>query len=193
LNKKSENASLTIQDSGLTKKDNEKIKPQTSKVVIKKADNKSGSNKDDLNEEKGLSFEKYVVSKINRNFFEILEWQGDKFHEGAYAKSNMNPDLVIRTKNNKATIALECKWRSKFYNEQVQWSTDDQLERYLQYQKSKGTKVYVIIGIGGEPITPSEVYLVPLDKLKYPFVTKSYLEQYKHHNVNKNFYLEIDQ
>ena len=66
--------------------------------------------------QKGDDFEKYIVQKFSISYFTILEWTGDKYVQGMYAKSNMNPDLTLRfkMKNIEKDFAVECKYRSGY-------------------------------------------------------------------------------
>jgi hypothetical protein len=139
--------------------------------------------------EKGVAFEKFVVTKFDKRFFKIKEWQGDKYHEGYYAENNKNPDLVIEhmLKDQQNTFAIECKWRSNTNIEVFDWCTDEQLEHYKKYSEEKGLPVFVVIGLGGQPMTPAEVYVVPLRRMKYADVKRQYLQAFKREDVNRDF------
>lgn len=39
----------------------------------------------DVNQKAGLDFEKFVVQKFDKKYFDIRNWAGDKFVEGRYA------------------------------------------------------------------------------------------------------------
>lgn len=133
---------------------------------------------DEENAAKGLLFEKYVVGKISRKEYRIVEWQGDKYHNGIYAESNMRPDLLLSKRDRNATLAIECKWRRNTESKSVQWSEPAQLERYRNFQKKESVAVYVVIGIGGEPSEPKELYIVPLNSMKHHYVYKDYLKRF---------------
>jgi len=142
-------------------------------------------------EEKGYSFEKYVVSKFNRSFFKLLEWQGDKYHNGIYAESTQNPDLIFGLQGREEMLAIECKWRSGFNNGKVEWTNDQQLKRYNKYMVEKKVRVFIVLGIGGEPSQPDEVYAIPLRSMKYSFAAKDYLQHFKRLDGSSNFYYDV--
>ncbi len=79
---------------------------------------------EEISKEKGDAFEKFVVSCLNEQDFRLLEWQGDKYHNGVYPENNLNPDLVVGIKGKEKKIALECKWRSKFIGTSLKWTTE---------------------------------------------------------------------
>jgi hypothetical protein len=189
----------TLQQGNQTLKEREVVEKYVSVDGEVKTAAKSHRNSDDTlskvvrkenAEEKGYSFEKYIVSKFNSSFFKLLEWQGDKFHNGVYAESIQNPDMVFATKGAEKKFAIECKWRSGFINGKVEWANDQQLERYNRYLSENNLPVFIELGIGGEPSQPDEVYAIPLRKMKYSFATKDYLQQFKRLDASRNFYYD---
>ena len=83
--------------------------------------------------EKSLSI--LFWNRFKKQFFTLLEWQGDKSHNGRYALSNMNPDMVFRYKSSKHCIhfAVECKWRNDTTNGLVEWARDYQIDNYKNF------------------------------------------------------------
>lgn len=69
----------------------------------------------DVNSKAGLDFEKYIVKKFDPQYFVIKQWAGDKFVEGRYAETTLEPDLQLELKLGKERypVAVECKWRSE--------------------------------------------------------------------------------
>lgn len=147
-----------------------------------------------LEHQKGTTFEKYIVEKFNQGYFKLIEWRSDKFHKGIYAASNKLPDLEysFEVVNSKTPFAIECKWRSVFINEKIEWAKSYQFDNYRNYQKQKNIKVFVIIGVGGEPENPESIYVVPLSKINSIFLFKKELEKYRRTSDN-NFYLNVEQ
>lgn len=131
--------------------------------------------------QKGDDFEKYIVQKFSKNYFSIVEWTGDKYVEGMYAKSNTNPDLTLKfkMKDIEKNFAVECKYRTDYYKNGVEWCSEQQLKNYKTFVISKEIAVFVAIGIGGEPTAPEELFIIPLTELSRNFVDKSFLSKYK--------------
>lgn len=121
----------------------------------------------DTSERKGYDFEKWVVSMFNRDAFVLKEWQGDKIAPtGKYAENNKNPDLVFELKLGPESypFAVECKWRSEFRSGVVELGYPDQLERYRTFSRERRTPVFIVLGLGGTPDAPEQLFVVPLDK-----------------------------
>ena len=150
----------------------------------------SDSKDDNENHEKGVMFEKYIVGRFGSKYWTIKEWRGDKGVNGRYSESNMNPDLEMKLsfKDKEYVIAVECKWRKSSYEGKVKWSYPDQLKRYKEYARKNNIPVFVALGIGGLPSSPSELYLIPLKDLSSPTVTLSEISKYRMISKRSFFY-----
>ena len=117
-------------------------------------------------EEMGLDFEKYVVRKFSRKRFIIKNWAGDKFVDGRYAETSLEPDLTLELKlgDNRYPFAVECKWRSEPKSNFIDFGKDDQLRRYQQFSNDKDIPTFIVLGVGGEPSNPEQVYVIPVDR-----------------------------
>ncbi len=145
-------------------------------------------------EEKGRAFEEYVVSHFNKKYFTLKEWRGDKYYEGNYAESNRYPDMEYEFSLDGKTVpfAVECKWRNKFNNEWITWATEEQADIYRKFEKDSDMPVFVVIGVGGTPSEPEQVYAVPLRVLKMNIAKKDYIHDFMREDKEKNFYLDIE-
>ena len=148
-------------------------------------------------EEKGLKFEGWVVRKFGRPPFKLMDWRGDKRVDGISAESATYPDMVVefRLRDRHASFTVECKWRRAFLSGRkspagIEWATSRQIENYQRFQQDRRMPVFVVIGIGGEPDRPAEVYVVPLDRLRYPFATAEYLAKFRKADPEKNFFYD---
>jgi hypothetical protein len=135
--------------------------------------------------QKGDDFEKYIVQKFSKSYFSIVEWTGDKYIEGMYAKSNTNPDLRLRfkMKDIEKDFAVECKYRSDYYKNGVEWCSEQQLQNYKNFAIDKEIKVFVAIGMGGVATAPEELFIIPLTDLTSNFINKSFLGKYRKDNI----------
>ena len=143
-------------------------------------------------EQKGQDFENYVVHKFSKKYYTLKEWRSDKYSNGRYAEANTYPDmeLTLHLGKNDYTFAVECKWRSSFRdNGSLTWADEAQIARYRKFAYKQLMPVFVVLGVGGEPSYPAQVYCVPLQALKYTEVRKDYLEKFKH-DMSRDFFYE---
>jgi hypothetical protein len=138
--------------------------------------------------QKGDDFEKYIVQKFSKSYFSIVEWTGDKYIEGMYAKSNTNPDLTLRFKMKyiEKDFAVECKYRSDYYKNGVEWCSEQQLQNYKNFATDKEISVFVAIGIGGVATAPEELFIIPLTEMTTNFVNKTFLNNYKKEKLKES-------
>jgi hypothetical protein len=167
-------------------------KPKIEELLAAKQQSKE-TNIINPEKEKGDNFEKFVVQKFSQKYFTILEWAGDKFVNGKYAETTTQPDLKIRFKYNEVSedFSVECKYRSDYYNDGIEWCTPRQLQNYKRFSADKNIPVFIAIGVSGESTEPNELYIIPLNKIESNFLTKDFLLKYKKANFkDHNFYYD---
>jgi hypothetical protein len=142
----------------------------------------------DKDKEKGNDFEKYIVQKFTKQYFKILEWAGDKYVEGRFAQTTLEPDLKLqfKYKNIQIDFAVECKYRSHFYKNGIEWASEKQLNNYKKFSVQKEQPVFIIIGVGGVASAPDELYLVRLSDIDNTFLDKPTLAPFKKMNFKDN-------
>jgi hypothetical protein len=114
---------------------------------------------------------------FDKKYFTIIHWASDKYVNGYYDQSNMNPDILFAFKlHGKTTqFAVECKWRQQLSQDGILWATTEQVERYKTYERTNNITVFIAIGIGGAAHAPNKLYAVPLRALKSNFIGAKYL------------------
>lgn len=145
---------------------------------------------------KGREFEDFILELFDLNetkAYSLLEWRSDKSTGDVSPLSNGYPDFVLEYKNGKKNIkfSVECKWRSNIPIRIAKPLIEpEQLDRYKEYSIEKGQEVYIILGVGGEPSMPEELYLIPLDSLQETLSNPSMLRRFKREVVDKWFSIE---
>jgi len=144
----------------------------------------------ELSKEKGDLFEQFVVKKFNQNYFKIKEWRGDKYIDGRYAESNMNPDLEVEfsLQGEKYRFAVECKYRTRSENGFIEIAKDRQLSHYKNFAQEKSIEVYIALGLGGKPDYPAEMFLIPLQSIDVPHVNIDQIRKYRRYPGDLFFY-----
>src|SRR5258708_26097704 len=74
--------------------------------------------------QKGVAFEGYVATRFSREYFRIEHWRSDKYVDGVYALSNMDPDLemVFQGCEQAVPFAVEFKWTSAVAYGSIEWA-----------------------------------------------------------------------
>jgi len=148
------------------------------------------------NKAKGDAFEKFVVKNFDPKYFTLQEWRSDKYVDGIYAVSNHFPDLEVifdfKSKGVNEAFAIECKWRGYYYKNEIKWAENYQINNYKEYAEKLSIPVFVVIGVGGEPKMPEELFIVPLQEMKSNTITKSELANYKKDISDTRFFWDYE-
>ena len=122
---------------------------------------------------KGRLFEIFIVKRFKDvPNLELLEWTPDKgFEHEVPVKSNGNPDLVYRWKN-QYEFAIECKYRTEpedIFKENlgpaIDWANVSQIRRYTKFGEERNIPVWIGIGVSGPPDSPDHIYLCEITQL----------------------------
>ena len=99
------------------------------------------------------------------------------------------PDLQLSrvTEGKETHIAIECKFRTGLENGFVSFAYDDQLKRYKQFEEQSKIPVIVVLGLGGTPEAPNNIYEIPLAALHQPYVGEQLLEEFEMENNSFTF------
>ena len=112
----------------------------------------------------GVAFEKFIVQQfaLRKECFTLLEWRGDKFHEGIFPKSSHHPDLEyeFNYQGFVRTFSVECKYRSRMFSGSIQLMDENNYRNYEAFHKNR-MPVYIALGLRGAPNNPRELYLIP--------------------------------
>lgn len=147
----------------------------------------------DFNKRNGEDFEKFIVQKFDKKYFTIKEWVGDKFINGVYAKTTLQPDLLLefKLKNETQEFSVECKWRSNFYMNGIEFSTVKQFKRYQEFERKRKIPVFIAIGLAGKGHSPEHLYILPLKSINSNFISSEKLKYYEK-KVGSNFFFNLE-
>ena len=142
-------------------------------------------------EEKGLAFEQWVVSHLSKQHHVVKDWRSDKkAPNGTYAESNQYPDVevALHLHGKEYPFAMECKWRNSFMGASVELDKD-QVTRYQSYEAENQLPVFLVLGIGGQPDKPAELYIIPARQLSTK-LSMDQLGQYRQPMTRSTFYFD---
>lgn len=130
--------------------------------------------------EKGIRFEQYVADMFPQESFDIVDRTRDisKF-TARRVESASHPDFIFRSKRTGKEFAVECKWRSNWFDKKgiqgLMWE-ENKRHKYMQFGKQRNMPVFIAFGIGGSPELPDKVYFIEVERTHYVFLEKRLLE-----------------
>jgi hypothetical protein len=115
---------------------------------------------------KGREFEDYVLELLDiahNDRLTLNEWRGDKSLPGVYPESNSAPDFVFEYDGKQ--FAVECKWRSHLPKDiEKELLPAERMAFFQQFSTERRMPVYLLLGIGGLPNDPDNLYFSCIDK-----------------------------
>lgn len=137
------------------------------------------------NAEKGKLFEDYIIRKFDfsRKALELVS--RDDSHG---AKQNADFLIKLTTKKGKYNFAVECAWRKEMPEGEFDWTKEETLAKMIASAKAQSATLFLVLGCGGKPDSPGNIYIVPLTKSKQ--ATLSSLTSYKCDNMYGKFFYD---
>jgi len=161
----------------------EPLSPYERNAVLKRSHNVGW---DDINTpesfKKGEAFQDYIRKHLfTKDKFDML-------HKTPSYATNKNdyiiedsekPDFKFRAIKTGKEFFVEAKYRSRYYEDKVEWCKPFQLKRYKEIDKK--LPVYIALGLGGDPDSPDQVFFIPVNDIKYSYskLFLSFLKNYK--------------
>jgi hypothetical protein len=102
-------------------------------------------------------------------------------------------ELEFSLKDIKRRFAIECKYRSKSYDGIVEFAEKRQLITYKNFEKENKIPVYILLGFGGQPSNPSELFLIPVVDLHVPYMGYSELKEFQKDLAGHFYYNLLDE
>ena len=128
---------------------------------------------------KGEEFENYVRKYIfPSDRYELLHrTHSYTDNKKDYIESTLYPDFLFRCKRTGREFFVEAKFRSRLYDNYVEWTYPSQLKRYHEIDSQ--TPVFLCLGLYGKPKNPEFIFVIPVSKIKYTKLYPSFLEKFE--------------
>jgi hypothetical protein len=106
--------------------------------------------------------------------------------EDACLSPRLRPFMRFHHLRTGQEIMIICHYQRKAPYNKVEWCRPEELDRYHSYLGRLGSaKVYLVIGLGGEPSHPDRLFSVPLDQAKWSALYLPVLKLFEH-DINKS-------
>ncbi len=128
---------------------------------------------------KGEEFEDYVRQYVfpSERYELIHRTNSYQANKNDYIESTLLPDFRFRCKETGREFFVEAKFRGNAYNDKVEWTYYNQLQRY--HQINNQLPVFLCLGLYGKPKDPEFLFIIPISKIRYTGLFFSFLERYE--------------
>lgn len=127
----------------------------------------------------GDEFEQYVRGHLfPKERYDLVHRTHDySANKSDFVEDSKEPDFRFRSIKSAREFWVEAKYRSRLYQDAVEWCKPYQLQRYKAIDRT--VPVFAAIGLGGRPESPRHVYIVPVGDIRYRRLFPSILRRYE--------------
>ncbi|OGO41629.1 MAG: hypothetical protein A2137_00175 [Chloroflexi bacterium RBG_16_58_8] len=128
---------------------------------------------------KGDEFERFVMERLfPREEYNLLHKTHDySSNRDNFIASSKLPDFKFVSVANRLQFYVEAKFRSKYHNGVLEWCKPFQLKRYRDINNI--VPVLIVVGLGGKPGRPEQVFLIPMQHIQFVKLFPSFLKRYE--------------
>lgn len=125
-------------------------------------------------------FESFVVTLFDPLFFRYKRLKNEHVYAGKGQSAEKGPDFVFdfNQKEVEGRFAIKCQYYKNIAKNEVQLFTDERQRLFNQFEAERDMDVYYVLGFGGTPDDPRELFFIPSKDVKGEYITKAALRQY---------------
>jgi len=126
-------------------------------------------------------FEAFVITLFDPLFFQHRRPKAERIYAGKVSEGESGPDLEFdfKRKETHAQFAIKCLYLKSFGRRELKLSSPRQEQALRDFEEDTEMDLYYVIGIGGTPDDPNELFLVPLDVFRGGFINRERLNPYR--------------
>lgn len=125
-------------------------------------------------------FESFVVTLFDPLFFKGKRFKNEHVYAGQEAPAEKGPDFVFDFSQNETSgrFAIKCQYYRNIAKNEVQLFSAERQRLFRQFEEDRDIDVYYVLGFGGAPDDPTELFFLPAKAVKGEYISKTALRQY---------------
>jgi hypothetical protein len=154
-------------------------------MLVKKREKDKKQREEERYRQMGKEFEECAIRLFPDTGWEITDRCSDtSLQIGRKIIGDVSYDFIVKHRRTSRQYIIQCKYRTRFLTQEgqegVEWAKPYQIRNYKNFQQEKGCPYLGIIGVGGQPGQPEQIFVLPLESLRYEFMWKRVLLVGKH-------------
>jgi hypothetical protein len=126
------------------------------------------------------AFEAFVLRMFPQDEFAVVRATSGRDDLGCIEEAG-TPVLKLKQIGSGAELWIATRYHRAVGHNKVEWCTEGQLDHYREFQESvRPSKVYIMIGLGGEASGPHHLFCVPMDQARWPALYIPVLRLFEH-------------
>ena len=107
-------------------------------------------------------------------------------------RSDTSLQVQYNIKEKQGSFFLRVKWIKSYSNNIIEIVTEKELQDDRAYFQIYNDPIFTIIGIGGEPVSPKLLYVIPMKTIFVNKLNINELDKYKKLKLESNFFFDTD-
>lgn len=125
-------------------------------------------------------FESFVITLFDPLYFRHKRPKSEPVFAGKLSGAETVPDLLFEYNNKDVRLpfAIKCQYYKHIAKNEVQLFPSDRLHQFMRFEEEGEMDLYYVLGFGGTPDDPKELFLVPAKTVKNEYISKAALRQF---------------
>ena len=125
-------------------------------------------------------FEAFVITLFDPLYFRHRRPKAERVLAGKRSEGETLPDLEFEFnyKETQARLAIKCLYYKNGGTNELQLFSSERQEAFRHFEEGSGMPLYYVVGIGGTPDDPKELYLIPARAVEKEFLTRAELKPF---------------
>lgn len=125
-------------------------------------------------------FESFVITLFDPLFFRYKRPKSEPVFAGKVSGTEALPDLMFEYNNKETRVpfAIKCQYYNHVSRNEVQLFPSERLHLLRQFEEYGEMDLYYVLGFGGTPDDPQELFFVPAKAVRSEYISKAVLRQF---------------
>lgn len=126
------------------------------------------------------AFEAFVVTLFDPLYFKAFRPKSEHVYAGRVMDAEKGPDLVLNFEQKDVSVrfAITCQYYQHAAKNEVQLLPIERQDVLRQIAADREMEIYYVLGFGGKPDDPLELFFIPASEVRTEYMTRSQLKQY---------------
>ncbi len=126
------------------------------------------------------AFEAFVVTLFDPLYFRCFRAKSESVYAGKKLQNGTTPDLIVdyNQKGTHVRFGITSQYYQQTPKSEVQLLSFERQQYIRQFEAERGLAVYYVLGFGGSPDDPRELFLIPAKEVNTEYITHEGLRRY---------------
>ena len=126
------------------------------------------------------AFEGFVITLFDPLYFKCYRAKAEHVYAGKTMQAETGPDLIFdfNQKETRGRFGITTQYYRHTPKNEVQLHSHDRQQYIRQFESERDMDVYYVLGFGGRPDDPRELFFVPAKDVDSEYITRAELKRY---------------